>query len=54
MQLTKLTEQPNNDTVLPRDPDSPGFWMYQNTYVDMASFGPVLDQAMDLAKARRL
>ena len=25
------------------------FWIYQNTYVDMASFGPKIDEAMALA-----
>ena len=43
---------PTPDLKLPEGPDSPNYWMYQNTWVDVNSLRPTLDKAMQLVKAQ--
>lgn len=54
VQIPKYAEHPNESMPKITEADSPGWWIYQDTFVDMESFGPVLDQAMELAGAARL
>ena len=50
--LATLQEHPTDDMPLPHDPDPPPFWAFQNTWVDMQSFTPVLEEALQQADVR--
>ena len=51
----KKQEHPDPRAPLPRDRYAGGLqWIYQNTYVDLASFGPVIDSAMRKAGIERV
>ena len=43
----RLHPDPNGEHPTDGWPGNP--WIYQNTYVDMASFGPVIDKMMAAA-----
>ena len=44
---------PTPELKLPDGPDSPNFWMYQNTWVDVTSLRPTLEQALGLVGAQK-
>lgn len=47
------TPQPPASMDPPKDWDPPGFWVYQDTRVDLGSIAPVLQQAMEAVGAKR-
>ena len=49
MRSTTYGLHPHPKGPLPKDGWPGNFWIYQNTYADMASFGPAIDEAMQRA-----
>jgi len=51
--LLNLQAHPTEDLPKPQDPDPPAYWAFQNTWVDMQSFSPVLEESLQLADIPR-
>ena len=49
----KFQPHPTPELKLPDGPDSPNYWMYQNTWVDVNSLRPTLEKAMGLVGAQK-
>lgn len=45
-------QHPSPELKLPEGPDTPNFWAYQSTWVDLQSLEPVLTKALEAVGAQ--